>query len=482
MRRLLLDRRLVARADGVTLELAQGTPHPANPLPLDGKTLWTRLNLALCFDRAPDGGLSGWAFENILGRDDDAIFVPVHSDDGLQWHRMDQAIIPGRARTIMRDDRDSDTSRRFKLVGQELWAPEEAGSERQIDVVEAHTRMRAGEPIIRRMVSMTSPDGASWSAPRLIAEEDPDHPHPWWTPGEPGWSGGDCFPCVLWSPECDAYVAFFRTNIYNGEGERRERAVGRAESRDFQTWSEHRLALHADMPGQRAQGYPAHDFYQFQVWPCSGVYLAVVSVFYWEQDLVRSELAWSPDTVHWERVAPGTDLIPQSEFGANDGGCRFAAMRPIEIGDEVWMYYGSDGGRHADTDRWSSLCLATFRRDRFAGLAARDGASGVIETHPVALDQDGLTLNADATNGEVRAELLLSDGSIVPGFEQAQCTPLRADALDHPVRWSRGATAPVDIKGEVRVRLYVRDATVYAVEIGSQRDLDRRDFTQETAL
>ena len=60
MRRLLLDRRLVARADGVTLELAQGTPHPANPLPLDGKTLWTRLNLALCFDRAPDGGLSGW--------------------------------------------------------------------------------------------------------------------------------------------------------------------------------------------------------------------------------------------------------------------------------------------------------------------------------------------------------------------------------------------------------------------------------------
>ena len=49
------------------------------------------------------------------------------------------------------------------------------------------------------------------------------------------------------------------------------------------------------------------------------------------------------------------------KLGEPPGGCRYAAMRPFEVGDRLRIYYGSDNGRHnADKDRTGELYLAEF--------------------------------------------------------------------------------------------------------------------------
>lgn len=326
----------------------------------------------------------------------------------------------------------------------------------------------AGEPLLRRMVAYTSPDGRAWSAPHAIVKSLPGPTHPWWVPGEPGWEGGDNFPSLIWAPELEKYVAFFRTNVYNGEGQRRERALGRADSADFERWGEHSVALLSRVPWHAALGYERHDFYQMQIWRCAGVYLGAVSVFYWDQDRVHLELAWSPDTLHWERICPGQDLIPHGALGQFDGGCRYAAMRPIEVDDQVRVYYGGSYGRHnADKTGDSALCLATFRRDRFAGYHAAGSAAGVLLTRPFELGKGHLTLNVDASRGEVRAELCDEAGAPLPGFSHDDAAPINADGLEIPVTWTAERQSDRDAVDPsahlVRLRLYVSGATAYAV-------------------
>ena len=43
------------------------------------------------------------------------------------------------------------------------------------------------------------------------------------------------------------------------------------------------------------------------------VYIGIIAVHHQELDPVWPELAWSPDTYEWHRIAENTPLIPLSE-------------------------------------------------------------------------------------------------------------------------------------------------------------------------
>ncbi|MBI3972309.1 MAG: hypothetical protein HY332_13570 [Chloroflexi bacterium] len=482
--RLLLDRRLIECTEGVRLTIAQGRQHPANPLTIDGERVWTRGNLHfICNYHSDDGTYWGWycqrVVDGIAGSLDDwyAHLVPVRSEDGLRWRSASEPVFPGKERTILFDPGEADPGRRFKSVYQRLLQRDAQGNLVTVQRAEMRRREAAGERGTRQMVSSWSADGHTWAEPNVVVTSTEHPDHRWWRVGDPGWDGSDSFPSLIWCPERQVYVALFRTNIYNGLGQRRERGVGRSESADFGHWSPPELALHANVPRHTALGYPTHDFYQLQVWRCAGVYLGVLSVFYWGEDRNHLELAWSPDTVSWERVCAGTDLVPHGKLGEYDGGCRYAAMRPIAVGDAVRLYYGGSTGRHnADRVGESAACLALFKRDRFAGYTAATAGGGVILTRPFALAAAQLTLNVDAAGGDVRAELCDLEGMPLPGFGRAEAVPIAADALDAALAWRGGESAGTDdaydlarLNGQqVRLRLYLRRATVYALHLGPE--------------
>ncbi len=477
---------MIERAQGVQLTLAQAQRHPANPLTIDGEHVWCQGNLHFIVNREPrDGTYWGWYCQRVpdpggSGPDEwHAQLVPVRSDDGLRWRTAGQPVSPGKERTIIHEPDEPDPARRFKSVFQRLMQRNAQGELIAVSRTEMRQREAAGQRGTRQMVSSWSADGQTWAEPHVVVSSTEHPEHRWWRVGDPGWDGSDNFPCLIWSPELGEsgkYVAFFRTNIYNGPGERRERGVGRAESADFARWSPHELALHANVPRHRALGYSIHDYYQLQIWRHgSGIYLGIVSVFYWGEDRNHLELVWSPDTVHWEHLCPGTDIVPHGALGEYDGGCRYAAMRPIThspdgspVGDEVRVYYGGSTGRH-NTDRVgdSAVCLAIFRRDRFAGYRAAGPEPGVILTRPFELRTGALSLNVDAAGGEVRAELCDESGAPLSGFAKDDAAPITTDSLAAAVTW-RGDRQLAQLGGRmVRLRLYVNRAAVYALDLAS---------------
>jgi len=466
---LSIDRRRIESAENVELATAPCERHPSNPLTVDGRRVWTKKNLMVSLFLDRDTGLyRGWRYENMPkpGAADCGLAFPIEPGDGLEWRTVGEPVPMG---AVMHDPGDADPSRRYKMIRQGWCERAEDGSLVRVLSKGEWTAEggRENPKLEQGIFSGCSPDGSAWPEYRAVVLEEVPDGQRWWRPGRPGWAGGDSFPCVLWAPDLRKYVAFFRTNIDRGQKARRERGVGRSQSEDFQDWGEHELAMHARTTWRKAMGHGAQDYYQLQAWRCCGIYLGIVSVFYWQEDRVRLELAWSSDTRHWERICPGTDLIPHGELGEHDGGCRYAAMRPIEVGDEVRVYYGADPGRHnADPEREGGLCLATFRRDRFAGLVTKGNGEGTITTGPTEVTGDHLLINVDASEGSVRTEILSEDGQAVPGFATEQSVPVEADSFDVEVAWGEGAELKA-LKGRtVRLRFQLTNARLYAYGFG----------------
>jgi len=92
------------------------------------------------------------------------------------------------------------------------------------------------------------------------------------------------------------------------------RRVARTESTDFLNWTRAEVVL--ERLNTRFQTHCLPVFYY------AGVYLGMPGI--WEtmgERRVYTELAWSPDTVNWHRINPGTSFIPNSDVkGVHDYG------------------------------------------------------------------------------------------------------------------------------------------------------------------
>ena len=84
-------------------------------------------------------------------------------------------------------------------------------------------------------------------------------------------------------------------------------------------------------------------------------------MFNTETDLVDCELAWSSDTVQWERVCPGTPLIPRGPDGSFDWGCVYGAAYPFLKDGRLQAYYG---GSNAATPTGGPVFLVWQLCDR----------------------------------------------------------------------------------------------------------------------
>mmetsp|Transcript_24679 Transcript_24679/g.58269 ORF Transcript_24679/g.58269 Transcript_24679/m.58269 type:complete len:665 (+) Transcript_24679:185-2179(+) len=175
--------------------------------------------------------------------------------------------------------------------------------------------------------------------------------------------------------------------------------------------------------------------------------------------------AFSRDGFHWSRTDASGDM-PRVPLVDDPLGLRY--IQPIAgnflvHGDEIFVYYGgatacrrcnvgsslcTEGG-DARVVGATSFCnssmseltaLAVLRRDGFASLDA--GAQrAVITTRPL-LFKTGLRLfvNVDATNGQLRAAILLPGGREAPGFELQASQPLsRVNSTRVFLNWKRGA-------------------------------------------
>ena len=447
-RYLLLDSRIIESAENARLAVGAVRKDPHNPLFGEDKPWEPRFDnpyLSVIYDE-DDKLYKCWysifiraTHESWMNtprqerarlpwhesRDRDFGVCYATSRDGIHWEKPELGII------------EFQGSKKNNLV---LRATHGVGVIKDLHETDPRKRYKAIHPHRGHTDVWFSPDGLHWTHKRL-----------------PGLDNGDTYNCVFWDPDLEKYILFTRN--WGGRGAKGKRYGGgryrresRSESPDFVHWSPAKVVLEGENTDLQVHDMP--------VFRHAGVYIGLVGLFDTVASRQHVELAWSPDSVHWHRICPGTPLIPNSpHVGDYDWGCIFASP-PIFKKDEILIYYGANNGRFMGW-RDGFVCLARLRPDGFAGYEQIEGGSNktaTITTKPVRLVGSTLHLTADtAAGGYVKVTLLDQEGRKLAESELVART-----STDAEVRWPKGFSL-AKLKGAaIRLRFELRDAKLYS--------------------
>lgn len=309
---------------------------------------------------------------------------------------------------ILKDSRDPDPERRYKAI------------------------------LKREILSVAfSPDGVHWGPAIACPEAN---------------SAGDTHNNAFWAPTVGKYVGI--TRQWDKEGDRYWRQVARTSSTDFVNWEKVQVVL---------EGLDQnHQIYSMPVFYHGGVYLGLAAIHDQETDRVWTELTWSPDTVRWHRVVPGTPLIPNDgKEGDYDWGCVYAAADPVFLEDEIRLYYGGSDGLHTSW-RNGFFCLATLRPDGFAGYRALDNAEpATVVTTPLFDGNATLRASVDIAKGGQLVVRVLGEGKRV----LAESKPLVSTVSDTEVQWLSGGPLDSIATKQAQLQFVFQKATLYSFSI-----------------
>jgi hypothetical protein len=193
---------------------------------------------------------------------------------------------------------------------------------------------------------------------------------------------------------------------------------------------------------------------------------------------VDIELATSRDGLNWQRPFRKPFWLTRSDGNQFDSGAIFLCPQVVSLEQELRFYYGaySQGATGSDDSKLASgIGLATMMRDRFAGLQAVPHSDqptlkhplqniGQVTLKPIRFGPSEIIVNADASAGMIRVEILDANAKRIRGFSYDEAIPLRGDSLEHLARWKfRGLNEVAP--GEYIIRLHLEKATVYALSL-----------------
>jgi hypothetical protein len=374
----------------------------------------------LCYATSHDGvhwDRPNLGLHEVMGSRDNNVVVGDEHHDGM-----------GHWESTLKDRDEPDPQRRYKAVG---WSSYD------------------WDGPMSGIYTMTSPDGLRWTH----TPEPVFHFHPRKETNDLG-PVGDAQSLMI-DPLQRRYVAYLR-GIPN-----RLMSV----SRDFVTWTPPRICIRAR---EDEKGNAVYNHVGFVY---GDRYLGFLTYLQREPELLLTvRLLTSRDGEQWQRPDTGRPLIDVGEVGASD---RFTNMLtgapPIRMGDKLYIYYRGMASRHSpytgkDTSaRGGGIGLATIRPDGFASLNAPYD-EGRVTTRPFLFRGVRLQVNAKADFGELAAEVLDDRLAPMPGFSRQECLPMRADSLEHTVRWKDATLASLAGR-PVSLRFHLQNARLYSYRI-----------------
>ena len=389
------------------------------------------------------------------------------SDDGIQWQRPELGRFEFQGSkanniveeigaqdsvywNVVRDAEDPDPRRRFKAFG--FARSPGAGGD-------------AGSWTIGNHVSFSA-DGLDWSAPRCVADT------------------ADVTDCNLLLRHRDPADGCWRAFVRPRCGPKR-RFIGLSRSRDFETWTLPEMML---APG--ADDCYDTEFYGLAAERVDGRYLGALWVMHNNPDYcpMFNELAVSADGNRFERVMPGSLLIPPGAPGAPDEGGNWVyaiAARETDLLLYAHTCTGGHGNNRLDptTDCGHTnhgevrhgFGVYALPRDRIAGYRA--DISGELWTDWVTVyGRLELRVAADIEKGgRIRVDVLDCYDRVAPGYGMMQSQLEACPDGRWTVRWSgaEGAAGedvlpgtghhrgPANPGHAIRFRFYLRKATLY---------------------
>lgn len=177
-------------------------------------------------------------------------------------------------------------------------------------------------------------------------------------------------------------------------------------------------------------------------------------------------LAYSRDGFHWDRPDRTPFIGVSDERGAwNWGNVQSVGGGCLIVGDQLYFYFSGLRGnpeslpkKNADQD--ASMGLAVLRRDGFASMDG--GADGTLRTRPLTFSGRHLFVNADASRGEVAAEMLDAQGRVIKGYEMANSLAVKTDGTRLALHWKNRKDLAALRGRPVAIRFKVSSASLYA--------------------
>lgn len=225
------------------------------------------------------------------------------------------------------------------------------------------------------------------------------------------------------------------------------------------------------------------DFYGPGVFLYEGVYLALIPVFHhWKGSANGAwpntgdiQLAVSRDGRHFSRPGPRGPYLSTGRDGEFDSKWIYPVLRPVRMGDDLWIYYYGTNHDHARRlDRFAAkeegaISRAILRADGWISADA-DYEGGWLMTPPLRFAGSRLELNLDTGAGGVaEVEILEESGKPVPGFSLHEADELNGNNVRLPVSW-RGRSDVSALAGKpVRLRMRLRSAKLYAFQFVQEK-------------
>ena len=196
------------------------------------------------------------------------------------------------------------------------------------------------------------------------------------------------------------------------------RAIGVTRSKDGLLFPPSKVIYTSDAFDRRFD-----EIYSMTAFNCCGSYLGLIQVYHGDPtDMTQDiQLAISSDGEKFERVKDRTPIIPLGGIGEWDRFNTCMADAPLEVGDEVRLYFNGALFRHPQVlkncpdykgkDTWKRLTyigFGTLKKDRYACVEASfDG--GTVNTKPIQMTGTRLQLNCVSDFGEITVKVIGCD-------------------------------------------------------------------------
>ena len=188
------------------------------------------------------------------------------------------------------------------------------------------------------------------------------------------------------------------------------------------------------------------------------------------------QVSFSRDGFYFDRPNRQAFIGASRDYGRWDYGYLQSATGGIVVYDnQLRIYYSGFSGQCRQGERsWrgeyvgGAVGYATLRRDGFASMSG----SGVLETKPLTVQKPirYLFVNADASAGSLRAELLDRDGKPLQGYTAEDCVPVMENSTKLRLQWRGGEDVALLQNQPFRIRFLIDHAHLFAFWLSPGED------------
>jgi len=236
-----------------------------------------------------------------------------------------------------------------------------------------------------------------------------------------------------------------------------------ATSEDFEHWTDHGEVLTPN-----GGDPPETEFYGMVGFRYLGWSLGFLEMFKILERRLDTQLVRLDSNGRPKRFMQGQTFLDHGDWSDWDASWAFPGnCAPIRVGEELRIYYHGRKTLHwsdpatGGVGHIGAIGLARIRKDGWVYMqAGADG--GTLTTAPLQSQGCCISVNADASEGELRAELLDEKGKVIPGYSLDNCYPLKTDATYWKLNWAGKWDLQEMMGRKISIRFQLTGTKLYA--------------------